>query len=318
MPMEAAIETTGLSKTFETRAGRAEAVVDVTFQVSPGEVVGLLGPNGAGKTTTMRMLSTLEPPTRGSATVAGHDLLRDARKVRGAIGLVAQSGGTRPIATARDELLLQARVHRLPAPAEQAQAMIETFDLADIADRPTITLSGGQRRRLDLAIGLIHSPAVLFLDEPTASLDPTSRAGLWQHIRILRRRAATTIGLSTHHLDEADALCDRVLILDHGRLVAEDSPARLKQKLGDDVLTVDLGCDAATARHAVERLSGVRGIRSDGNELRIGCVNADELVSRVVLALHDNGVEVRGLRTEHPSLDDVFLALTGHATSQEP
>jgi ABC-2 type transport system ATP-binding protein len=315
--VEAVIEVTGLSKTFETRAGRVEAVRDVTFRVAAGEVVGLLGPNGAGKTTTMRMLSTLEPPTRGSALVAGHDLLRDPRKVRGAIGLVAQSGGTRPIATARDELLLQARLHRLAAPAERAQAMIDAFDLADVAGRPTITLSGGQRRRLDLAIGLIHAPAVLFLDEPSAALDPPSRASLWQHIRARRRGAGTTIVLSTHHLDEADALCDRVLILDHGRLVAEDSPARLKQQLGDDVLTVDLGGDAAPVRDAVERLPGVRGVRSDGNRLRIGCVNADELVGRVVLALHDRGAEVRGLRTAHPSLDDVFLARTGHATGQE-
>ena len=315
--MESGIEATGLSKTFRTKGGQVAAVQDLTFRVTRGEVVGLLGPNGAGKTTTMRMLSTLEQPTSGSATVAGHDLLRDARGVRQAIGLVAQSGGTRPIATARDELLLQARIHRLAAPAEQAQAMIETFELADLADRPTMTLSGGQRRRLDLAIGLIHAPTVIFLDEPTAALDPPSRADLWQHIRTLRQRARATIMLSTHHLDEADALCDRVLILDHGRLVAEDSPARLKQQLGDDVLTVDLGVGAGHAHDALAGLPGVRGLRGEGHELRIGCENADQLVSRVVLALHDNGVEVRGLHTERPTLDDVFLALTGHATHQK-
>jgi ABC-2 type transport system ATP-binding protein len=314
--MESGIETTALSKTFRTKAGEVTAVQELTLRVARGEVVGLLGPNGAGKTTTMRMLSTLEQPTTGSATVAGHDLLRDARGVRQAIGLVAQAGGTRPIATARDELLLQARIHRLSAPAEQAQAMIETFDLADLADRPTMTLSGGQRRRLDLAIGLIHAPGVIFLDEPTAALDPPGRADLWQHIRALRQRADATIMLSTH-LDEADALCDRVLILDHGRLVAEDSPARLKQQLGDDVLTVDLGIGAGHAHSAVAGLSGVRGVRADGHELRIGCANADELISRVVLTLHDNGVEVRGLHTERPTLDDVFLALTGHSTRQE-
>jgi ABC-2 type transport system ATP-binding protein len=315
--MESGIETTDLSKTFRSKAGEVTAVQELTLRVTRGEVVGLLGPNGAGKTTTMRMLSTLEQPTTGSATVAGHDLLRDARGVRQAIGLVAQTGGTRPIATARDELLLQARIHRLSAPAEQAQAMIETFDLAGLADRPTMTLSGGQRRRLDLAIGLIHAPSVIFLDEPTAALDPPGRADLWQHIRTLRQRAGATIVLSTHHLDEADALCDRVLILDHGRLVAEDSPARLKQQLGDDVLTVDLGVGAGNAHSAVAGLSGVRGVRADGNELRIGCANADELISRVVLSLHDNGVEVRGLHTERPTLDDVFLALTGHSTRQE-
>ncbi|GGK88833.1 ABC transporter ATP-binding protein [Mangrovihabitans endophyticus] len=315
--MTPVIAATSLSKSFETKTGTVGAVREVSFRVAPGEVVGLLGPNGAGKTTTMRMLSTLERPTRGSAVVAGHDLLRDAHGVRRSIGLVAQSGGTRPIATPRDELLLQARIHRLAEPARRAQAMIDTFDLADLADRPTMTLSGGQRRRLDVAIGLIHTPAVLFLDEPTAALDPPSRAEMWQHIRNLRRRAAATVVLSTHHLDEADALCDRVLILDHGRLVAEDSPARLKRQLGDDVLTVALTGDAGRARDAVGGLPGVRGVHGDGNELRIGCQNADELVSRVVLALHDNRVEVRGLRVAHPSLDDVFLALTGHATHQE-
>ncbi|MFI1993044.1 ATP-binding cassette domain-containing protein [Actinoplanes sp. NPDC020271] len=311
--MDAAIETTDLSKTFRSKQGEVTAVRDLTFQVSPGEVVGLLGPNGAGKTTTMRMLSTLERPTSGNAVVAGHDLLRDPHGVRQSIGLVAQSGGTRPIATARDELLLQARIHRLPDPAARAQAMIEAFHLADLADRPSMTLSGGQRRRLDLAIGLVHSPRLLFLDEPTAALDPPSRADLWQHIRDLRRRAGATIVLSTHHLDEADALCDRVLIVDHGRLVAEDSPARLKQQLGDDVLIVDLGPDHGRAHDAVAGLPGVRGVRGDGAQLRIGGENADELVSRVVLTLHDLGVEVRGVRVERPTLDDVFLALTAGA-----
>jgi ABC-2 type transport system ATP-binding protein len=316
--MESAVEAVGLTKTFATKTGDVEAVRDVSFRIAPGEIVGLLGPNGAGKTTTMRILATLEQPTRGSATVAGHDLLRDARGVRQSIGLVAQNGGTRPIATARDELLLQARLHRLTAPAQRAHAMIETFGLADVADRPSVTLSGGQRRRLDLAIGLIHTPAVLFLDEPTAALDPPSRADLWDHIRQLRRRSAATVVLSTHHLDEADALCDRVLILDRGTLLAEDSPARLKQQLGDDVLTVSLSGAAPHAHATVTRLPGVQGVRSDGNELRIGCKNADELISRVVLALHDDGVEVRGLHVEHPSLDDVFLALTGHIAHQEP
>ncbi|MGK5737875.1 ATP-binding cassette domain-containing protein [Micromonospora sp. URMC 103] len=312
-----AIEAAALAKTFPTKAGPVHAVRDVTFQVAQGEVVGLLGPNGAGKTTTMRMLSTLERPTGGTATVAGHDLRREAHRVREVIGLVAQSGGTRPLATPRDELVLQARVHRLAAPERRAEESIDAFDLGAFADRPTLTLSGGQRRRVDLALGLVHRPAVLFLDEPTAALDPASRMELWEHIRTLRRETGATIVLSTHHLEEADTLCDRILLLDEGRLVTEDSPARLKQRLGEDVITLDLGPHVARGREALAGLPGIRGLGAHGNEIRIGCANADGLVTRVVLALRDADLEVRALRVEHPSLDDVFVALTGHAAHEK-
>lgn len=311
---DAAVVVSGLVKTY----GSVTAVAGVDLTIASGEVFALLGPNGAGKTTTMRMLSTLDRPTTGTARVAGHDLRRDPQGVRRSIGLVPQSGGTRPIATARDELLLQARIHGLPSPEIQVRDMIEAFGLTELADRPTVTLSGGQRRRLDLAIGLIHAPAVIFLDEPTASLDPASRVELWERIRTLRQRAGATVVLSTHHLDEADALCDRILILDRGRLIAEDSPIRLKRRLGQDVITVDVDTAAERARGIVSSLPGVRSARGDGGELRIGCENADGLVTRVVLGLHGAGIEVHGLRVAHPSLDDVFLTLTGHTTHQEP
>lgn len=317
--MEFTIEALDLGKTFPTKAGSVNAVQGVSFEVASGEVVGLLGPNGAGKTTTMRMLSTLEQPSTGQASVAGHDLRRDPRGVREAIGLVAQSGGTRPIATARDELLLQARLHRLASPETQTTAMIDMFDLAEFADRPTATLSGGQRRRLDLAIGLIHAPAVIFLDEPTAALDPASRSDLWEHIRALRDRTGATVMLSTHHLDEADALCDRVLILDRGKLIAEDSPTHLKQQLGHDLITVDVDItdiDSVRARDILAALPGVHSVHVQGDELRVGCRGAEALVSRIVLALHDANVQVRGLQVTRPSLDDVFIILTGHATQE--
>ncbi|WP_306207145.1 ABC transporter ATP-binding protein [Actinoplanes sp. RD1] len=301
------IEVQGLTKTF---GADVHAVRGVSFRVAAGEFVGLLGPNGAGKTTTMRMLSTLERPTGGAATVAGLDLVRDARGVRKVIGLVAQAGGTRPIATARDELVLQARLHRLAAPEARAREMIDVFDLAGLADRPSATLSGGQRRRLDLAIGLVHRPSVIFLDEPTAALDPPSRLELWAHLRQLRERTGATVMLSTHHLDEADSLCDRVLILDHGRIVAEDSPAALKRELGADVITLDPGPDPQRAREAVAGLPGVQRVHAAAGELRIGCADADELLAPAVLALHRAGVEVRGLSVGRPSLDDVFLART--------
>ena len=318
--MRSTIEASDLGKTFATKAGPVNAVQGVSFKVAAGEVVGLLGPNGAGKTTTMRMLSTLEQPSTGHASVTGHDLRRDPRGVREAIGLVAQSGGTRPIATARDEWLLHARLHRLASPETQCRTRIDMCDLAELADRQTATLSGGQRRRLDLAIGLIHAPSVIFLDEPTAALDPPSRNDLWKHVRALRDRTGATVMLSTHHLDEADALCDRVLILDRGKLIAEDSPTHLKQQLGHDIITVDIGAlpdiDGARARDILAALPGVQSVHAQGDEVRVGCRRAEALVSRIVLALHDADVQVRGLQVTSPSLDDVFLTLTGHATQE--
>lgn len=199
--------------------------------------------------------------------------------------------------------------------------MMTAFELTDLADRPTITLSGGQRRRLDLAIGLIHTPRVIFLDEPTAALDPPSRNELWEHIRRVRERTGATVLLSTHHLDEADALCDRVLILDRGTLIAEDSPTRLKQQLGTDIITIDADLpDDDKATRLLASLSDqphVRDVRHTATQVRIGCENADALLTSVVLALHDAGIDVHGLRVERPSLDDVFLTLTGRTTTQE-
>jgi ABC-2 type transport system ATP-binding protein len=296
------IEAQHLGKTY---AGPVDAVRELSFSMRRGEVLGLLGPNGAGKTTTMRMLATLERPSRGTASIAGRDLRRDPKGVRAVIGLVAQSGGTRPHVTVRDELALQARLHRLST--SSVGRMLDAFDLGALAARPAATLSGGQRRRLDLALGLIHEPEVLLLDEPTAALDPPSRMALWDRIRALHARG-TTVVLSTHHLEEADTLCDRVLILDRGALIAEDEPARLKQRLGRD--TVVLGADPGRARSVLASLPGVRSTGVDGDELRIGCEDGERLVTQLVLALHDAGIETRSLRVERPTLDDVFLALT--------
>ncbi|MEO3867834.1 ATP-binding cassette domain-containing protein [Nonomuraea sp. B12E4] len=221
------IKTTGLGKTFE---GGVEAVQGVDITVESGEIVGFLGPNGAGKTTTMRMLTTLLRPTAGTATVAGRDLLGDAREVRRRIGYVSQSGGI-PFGTPlKDELELQGMLYGLgrgPAVAKAAE-VVAGLGLAGLDTRSGETLSGGQRRRFDMAFALLHDPVLLFLDEPTTGLDPQSRANLWDHIRTLRAEKGITVFLTTHYLDEADALCDRVLIIDHGRIVAEGAPAELK------------------------------------------------------------------------------------------
>ncbi|MFG2493972.1 ABC transporter ATP-binding protein [Streptomyces caniferus] len=225
------IDASGLARTFTTPRGTVEAVRGIDLHAERGEILGFLGPNGAGKTTTLRMLTTLLAPTGGTATVAGCDLARDPAGVRRATGYVAQSGGVDPHVSVREELVTQARLYRLG----KAEALARTEELAadlgldGLLDRRTATLSGGQRRRLDLAMGLAHRPQVLFLDEPTTGLDPGSRADLWELVRRIRAEHGTTVFLTTHYLDEADALADRLVIVDKGVVVADGTPDALKR-----------------------------------------------------------------------------------------
>src|SRR6201991_3361019 len=236
------IETRGLRKSFMSRQGRekktVEAVRGVDLRVDEGEIFGFLGPNGAGKTTTLRMLATLIVPDGGAATIAGADLLRDPGEVRRRIGYVAQGGSTWDESTAREELVLQARLYGIGKAEAQRRtaAVLDAFQLSEYADRKCKTYSGGQRRRVDIALGIIHEPRVVFLDEPTTGLDPQSRAHMWNEVRRLRDEGMTVF-LTTHYLDEADALCDRVAIIDHGTVVALDSPAELKRQVAGDVVT---------------------------------------------------------------------------------
>ncbi|MEW2565628.1 ATP-binding cassette domain-containing protein [Streptomyces sp. NPDC047070] len=231
------ISTAGLARTFQTKRGPVEAVRGIDLTVAPGEILGLLGPNGAGKTTTLRMLTTLLAPTGGAATVAGHDLAGDPAGVRRACGYVAQSGGVDPQVSVREELVTQGRLYRLTKrqAAERADELALDLGLTDLLDRRTAALSGGQRRRLDIALGLVHRPKVLFLDEPTTGLDPASRADLWDLVRRLRAEHGTTVFLTTHYLDEADALADRLVIVDGGVVVAEGTPSALKLRYGGSV-----------------------------------------------------------------------------------
>ncbi|KMS80176.1 ABC transporter ATP-binding protein [Streptomyces leeuwenhoekii] len=226
----ALITTTGLARSFRTKRGPVQAVRGIDLTVREGEILGFLGPNGAGKTTTLRMLTTLLAPTGGTATVAGHDLATDPAGVRRACGYVAQSGGVDPQITVREELVTQGRLYRLPRTraAERAEELARELDLSGMLDRPCGALSGGQRRRLDIAMALTHRPRVLFLDEPTTGLDPGSRADLWELVRRLRDEHGTTVLLTTHYLDEADALSDRLVVVDGGVVVAEGTPSALK------------------------------------------------------------------------------------------
>ncbi|HEY1620363.1 MAG TPA: ATP-binding cassette domain-containing protein [Streptosporangiaceae bacterium] len=320
------IEVSDLSKTYKTRRRRKVTTVDavrgVDFAVQRGEIFGFLGPNGAGKSTTLRMLATLISPDGGDATIAGANLRRDPAEVRRRIGFVAQTSGTYEQSNARRDLVHQARMYGTPkAEAEGlAQAAIGAFQLEDFADRNVSSYSGGQRRRLDVALGVIHSPQVIFLDEPTAGLDPQSRARMWQEVRRLRDEGMT-IFLTTHYLDEADALCDRISIIDAGLIVAEGTPSDLKREISGDVVTVDMAAadtagapEPATMIEAAKVLTEVPCVTSCetiDHTLRLYVDSGAAAIPQIMRALISKGIEPGKTETRRPSLDDVFLAKTG-------
>jgi ABC-2 type transport system ATP-binding protein len=318
----AIISTRGLARSFTTKAGPRQAVCGLDLDVHPGQIVGLLGPNGAGKTTTLRMLTTLLMPTAGSATVAGRDLIRQPREVRRQIGYVAQVGAA-PSAGTRvgEELITQARLQGLSKvdAAARLADLAPRLDLQGLQDRPSVELSGGQRRRFDVALGLMHSPPMVFLDEPTTGLDPQSRANLWRHIRSLRDDLGVTILLTTHYLDEADALADRVLVMDEGRIVADDTPDALKARVSGDViaLTFDVTQDLARAGALVREAISVRQIRTTDVTLLVTVADGAVALAPVLRALEGAGLRPASITVNRPSLDDVFLTLTGRSLREE-
>src|SRR6201991_2094581 len=290
------IETRGLRKSFMSRQGREKKVVEavrgVDLSVKEGEIYGFLGPNGAGKTTTLRMLATLITPDGGEATIAGADLLKDPGEVRRRIGYVAQGGSTWDESTAREELVLQARYYGIGKAEAQRRATkaLDAFQLSEYADRRCKTYSGGQRRRVDIALGIIHEPKVVFLDEPTTGLDPQSRAHMWDEIRRLREEGMTVF-ITTHYLDEADALCDRIAIIDHGEIVAEGTPDELKREISGDVVTIGVGEEhAEKAAEVLKEQPFARGleVRDDG-ELRLTVDAGDTAIPQIMRALEGGG-----------------------------
>jgi ABC-2 type transport system ATP-binding protein len=308
------IQTRGLRRTFKNRKSEVVAVDGVDLEVREGEIFGFLGPNGAGKTTTLRMLSTLLPPTGGEATVAGADLLREPARVRERIGYVSQVGSSAPEVSGRAELILQGRLYGMTArdAARRAEELIRSLDLAEPADRPTKTYSGGQKRRLDIGIGLMHLPRLLFLDEPTTGLDPQSRARMWDEVQRLQEQG-TTIFLTTHYLEEADALCDRLAIIDHGRIVASGTPDELKRQVAGDVVTVGVDGASERALHMLSPQPFVREVSEDEGVLRLYVDRGEEAMPEILRLLDGAGIRLVTLSLARPSLDDVFLRQTGRS-----
>ncbi len=320
------IEVSGLRKSYRTRrrgkVATVEAVRGVDFSVQRAEIFGFLGPNGAGKSTTLRMLATLLSPDGGDATIAGADLRRDPGQVRKRIGFVAQSSGTYANSTGRRDLILEARMYGASKSTAQelAEGVIKAFQLEDFVDRQIGTYSGGQRRRLDVALGVIHSPQVLFLDEPTAALDPSSRARMWREVRRLRDEGMTVF-LTTHYLDEADTLCDRVSIIDGGLIVAEGTPSDLKREISGDVVIVDLAApdtagvpEAAIIVEASKILAEqpyVESCETIEHTLRLYVDSAATAIPQIIRTMNGKNIEPGAIETRRPSLDDVFLAKTG-------
>jgi ABC-2 type transport system ATP-binding protein len=304
-----AIEVERLEREFE---GGIKAVAGIDLEVAEGEIYGFLGPNGAGKTTTVRMLTTLLLPTGGTATVAGHDVVKDPAAVRRAIGVALQEAALDPLMTGRELIRMQATLHAIPRDEgrRRADQLLERVDLTEAADRRIGTYSGGMQRRLDLAAALVHEPRVLFLDEPTTGLDPVSRKGIWEEVTKLNREGATVF-LTTQYLEEADRLADRVGIIDRGELVAEGTPDALKSEIGKPHLELVLPEGSKERAEQVLNRFGKALPSLDGKvlvELEKGAAD----VAPVVLALNEAGIAVESLDLVEPTLDDVFVAKTGY------
>jgi ABC-2 type transport system ATP-binding protein len=320
------ISILGLRKSFRSRKGKTgskivEAVRGIDLSVEEGEIFGFLGPNGAGKTTTLRILATLIPPDVGDVRIAGIDVAARPVEVRRVIGYVSQAGGSDPDCTGRENLLLQAGLYGLSRTEARVRTeeLIEALSLSEFVDRYTKTYSGGQKRKLDIAVGMVARPKVLFLDEPTTGLDPVSRSQLWAQIRLLRSMG-TTVFLTTHYMEEADALCDKIAIMDHGRIVARGTPSELKAGVGGDILSLGVNHVERAPELAVEALrhmDGVRDIESDDGRLRVVVTRGNEALPEVMRLLEGRGIGVADISLSRPTLDDVFLKATGHSLNEQ-
>jgi len=306
-----AIHATELVKTFN---GSVRAVRGVTFSVLPGEVYGFLGPNGAGKTTTVSMLTAGLEATSGKATVDGLDVRRQRAEVKRRIGVVFQESTADGDLTGRENLELAAALYGVPRGEVRSRVdnLLERMQIGDAADRLAKTYSGGMRRRLELAAGIVHSPRVLFLDEPTLGLDPQGRAGFWKYVLELRHEHSMTVFVTTHYLDEADGMCNRIAIIDHGVIVASGTPGELKDRLGGDIVSVRPVTWSPSLGSVLEEVPGVTSVGTQDGVYRLKCANGESLVPAIVSACVGAGVGLQSVSLKRPSLDEVFLEFTGH------
>lgn len=314
--MQDVITTTGLRKSFKSKNGIVEAVRGVDLGVGQGEIFGFLGPNGAGKTTTLRMLATLLPIDSGEAIVAGFDVKKQPHEVRRRVGYVSQAGGGDRLATGREDLILQGQLYGMSTvdANHRADELIDALDLGEFAGRRVDTYSGGQRRRLDVGLGIMHKPDVLFLDEPTTGLDPQNRANLWELIRRLSG-SGTSIFLTTHYLDEADVLSNRLAIMDHGLIVAEGTSRELKQEIAADSVVVSLknGEVCGEVAELLGQEPYVSEITSEADHMRLYVDDGVAALPKLLLLLDGKGIAVRTITLSEPTLDDVFLRHTGRS-----
>jgi ABC-2 type transport system ATP-binding protein len=318
---EIVISTRALTRDFVvSRTETVHAVRGISLDVEPGELVAVLGPNGAGKTTTLRMLTTLITPTSGTATVAGYDVTTQPSQVRRRIGYVGQGNGAGHSQRVGDELVGQGVIYGLGRRTAKLRAgeLLEALELKDLARRKVSDLSGGQRRRLDVAMGLVHAPSLLFLDEPSTGLDPQNRANLWDHILRMREQYAMTIVLTTHYLDEADSMAERVVVVDHGEVIADDTADGLKAKLAGDRLAVTVApSNIARLSELAGKLPGAREVIAVGDEVSVRVADGPAALPELIAVAQRDGVPIAAAQVHRPTLDDVFLNLTGRSLRED-
>jgi ABC-2 type transport system ATP-binding protein len=304
------VETRSLSKSF----GTVDAVNDISFAVKSGEIFGFLGPNGAGKSTTIMILTTLLKPTSGQALVSGFDVLTQAKQVRQSIGYVQQESTVDEYLTGRENLLLQARLNHIPKDQinKRIDDVLELIELSDKQNDPVVTYSGGMRKRLDIAGGLLHHPKVLFLDEPTVGLDIQTRRKIWEYIEKIHKEFDMTIFLTTHYMEEADQLCDRIGIIDHGKIQIIDSPENMKNAMGNEVisLTFENG-DSENFLSQLRQIDLIKKINEDNNKLTLFASKGTEVIPKIFQISSDLKIKIISISLTQPTLDDVFISYTG-------
>ncbi|MCL4399185.1 ATP-binding cassette domain-containing protein [Candidatus Parvarchaeota archaeon] len=310
------IQVKNLSKTFN---GKIKAVDRISFDVKEGEIFGFLGPNGAGKTTTIKMLTTLLSPTSGDANINGYSVKKEQAKVRASIGVVPQEYTADEDLTGYSNILLLADMYGIPRSISKQRIieLLEIVELSSSAKRKVSTYSGGMRRRLELAAGLINFPRVLFLDEPTLGLDVQTRTAVWDYIKSLKNKYGMTLFMTTHYLEEADQLCDRIAIIDHGKIIKIGRPEDLKSKLGGDIIQLSVNNPSPELIRLLGKIKGVKDVKKDRNEYRIKAASSETITPKIISALSSHGYKVTRLSMMKPSLDEVYLEYTGRSLKEE-